>query len=137
MEATLPSLITKTAPSEAKGTAVGVYSSTQFLGIFLGGAAGGWIHQSAGSGSVFACSGGLALLWLLVAVTMKQPSYLTTRMIRIGAGRAVDAADLAARLRQVPGVAEVVVNVEEALAYLKVDTRAFDAAMAQSLAGAT
>ena len=137
MEATLPSLITKTAPSEAKGTAVGVYSSTQFLGIFLGGVAGGWIHQSAGSGSVFACSGGLALLWLLVAVTMKQPSYLTTRMIRIGAGRAVDAADLAARLRQVPGVAEVVVNVEEALAYLKVDTRAFDAAMAQSLAGAT
>jgi len=136
MEATLPSLVTKTAPSEAKGTAVGIYSSTQFLGIFLGGVIGGWVHQTAGSSSVFACSGGLALLWLLVAGTMKQPSYLTTRLIRIGDGRAVDAEDLAARLRQVPGVAEAVVSAEEALAYLKVDSRAFDAAMAYSLLGA-
>ena len=137
MEASLPSLITKTAPPEAKGTAAGIYSSLQFLGIFVGGVVGGWVHQTAGSGSVFAWSGGLALLWLLVAATMKQPSYLTTRLIRIGNGRSVDAEELAARLRQVPGVAEAVVIAEEQLAYLKVDSRAFDAAMAQSLVGAT
>jgi len=131
MEASLPSLVTKAAPPAAKGTATGIYSSLQFLGIFAGGVAGGWVHQRAGSGSVFAWSGGLALLWLLVAVRMKPPSYLTTRLIRIG-GR-VDAEQLAARLRQVPGVAEAVVIPEEELAYLKVDSKVFDAAMAQSL----
>jgi predicted MFS family arabinose efflux permease len=137
MEASLPSLVTKTAPPEAKGTAAGIYSSSQFLGIFVGGVVGGWLHQTAGNGSVFAWSGGLALLWLLVASTMKQPSYLTTRLIRIGDGQAVDAEELAARLRQVAGVAEVVVIAEDELAYLKVDPRDFDAAMAQSLVGTT
>ncbi len=135
MEASLPSLVTKTAPPDAKGTAAGIYSSAQFLGIFVGGVVGGWVHQIAGSGSVFAWSGALALLWLLVAVTMKQPSYLTTRLIRIGDGRAIAAEDLAAKLRLLPGVAEAVVIAEEDLAYLKVDSRTFDAALARSLVG--
>jgi MFS family permease len=137
MEASLPSLVTKTAPPGAKGTAAGIYSSAQFIGIFVGGVVGGWVHLIEGIGSVFAWSGGLALLWLLVAVTMKQPSYLTTRLIRIGNGRAVAAEDLAAKLRQVPGVAEAVVIAEEDLAYLKVDSRTFDAAMVRSLVGAS
>jgi MFS family permease len=135
MEASLPSLVTKTAPPEAKGTATGIYSSLQFLGIFIGGVVGGWV-QSTGSGNVFVWSGGLALLWLLIAATMRQPSYLTTRLIRLGEGRAVDAQELAARLSQVPGVADAVVIADEQLAYLKVDSRTFDAAMAQSLVGA-
>ena len=42
MEALLPSLVTKFAPAEAKGAATGVYSSSQFFGIFAGGAGGGW-----------------------------------------------------------------------------------------------
>ncbi len=137
MEASLPSLVTKTAPPEAKGTATGIYSSAQFLGIFIGGVAGGWILETEGSGSIFAWSGGLALLWLVIAATMKQPSYLTTRLIRIGSKRIVDAEHLAAKLRQVPGVAEAVVIVEEHLAYLKVDSKIFDAASAQSLVEST
>ncbi len=135
MEASLPSLITKTAPPAAKGTAAGIYSSLQFFGIFIGGVVGGWVHQSAGSGAVFAMSGGIALLWLLIAATMRQPSYLTTRLMRIHDGRAVDALELAAKLRRVPGVAEAVVIAEEQIAYLKIDSRAFDSAMAQSLIG--
>ena len=78
----------------------------------------------------------LTLLWLLAAATMKQPSYLTTRLVPIADGKANDAESLAARLRKVPGVAEAVVIAEEKLAYLKVDSRSFDAAMAASLAGA-
>ena len=137
MEASLPSLITKTAPPAAKGTAAGVYSSSQFLGIFVGGVVGGWIQQRSGSGSVFVWSGALALLWLLLAATMKPPSYLTTRLIRIGGDRAIDAEGLAARLRQVAGVTEAVVIADERLAYLKVDTKVFDAVSAQTLVGAT
>jgi MFS family permease len=136
MEASLPSLITKTAPPDAKGTAMGLYSSAQFLGIFAGGVAGGWVHQHWSTAGVFALTAVLALLWLLAAATMAQPSYLTTRLVPIGDGYAGDAT-LAARLRQVPGVAEAVVIAEEKLAYLKVDSKSFDAAMAASVAGAS
>jgi MFS family permease len=134
MEASLPSLITKTAPPDAKGTAMGLYSSLQFLGIFAGGAIGGWADQNGGSAAVFALTAAMALAWLVAAATMKQPSYLTTRLVAIGEGSEADA--LAARLREVPGVAEAVVVVEERLAYLKVDAKSFDAKLAESLAGA-
>jgi len=136
MEASLPSLITKAAPADAKGTAMGLYSSLQFLGIFVGGVVGGLAHQRGGDSAVFALTAALALIWLIAAATMAPPSYLTTRLVPIADGRAGDAASLAARLRQVPGVAEAVVIADEKLAYLKVDSRSFDAAMAQSLAGA-
>lgn len=136
MEASLPSLITKAAPAEAKGTAMGVYSSLQFLGIFAGGIIGGWAHQRGGDTAVFALTGIMALVWLLAAATMAQPSYLTTRLLPVAGVSAGDIESLAARLRQVPGVAEAVVIADEKLAYLKVDSRSFDAAKAASLAGA-
>jgi MFS family permease len=137
MEASLPSLITKVAPPDAKGTAMGLYSSLQFFGIFVGGIVGGWANQTGGSAAVFALTAVLALLWLIAAATMRQPSYLTTRLLPIGGGQTTDAESLAAKLRQVPGVAEAVVIAEEKLAYLKVDSKTFDAAMAASLAGAS
>jgi MFS family permease len=136
MEASLPSLITKMAPPDAKGTALGLYSSLQFLGIFAGGVVGGFAHQRGGDGAVFLTTAAIALVWLVAAATMAQPSYLTTRLISLADGRERDAETLAAKLRQVPGVAEVVVIAEEKLAYLKVDAKSFDAAMAQALAGA-
>ena len=58
MEASLPSLITKAAPADAKGTAMGLYSSLQFLGIFVGGIIGGLAHQHGGSAGVFALDRG-------------------------------------------------------------------------------
>jgi predicted MFS family arabinose efflux permease len=137
MEASLPSLITKAAPPEAKGTAMGLYSSAQFLGIFVGGVVGGWAHLHDGTGGVFALTAALAFAWLIAALTMAQPSYLTTRLVPIANGKAGDAAGLAARLRALPGVAEAVVIAEENLVYLKVDSRAFDAAKAEAVAGAS
>ncbi len=137
MSATLPSLITKTAPLGARGTASGVYSSSQFLGIFIGGVMGGWAHQRAGDSGVFALTSALAVLWLAAAATMARPSYLATRLVRISDAQAAHAESLAASLRQITGVAEAVVIAEEKLAYLKVDARAFDAAKAEALAGAT
>ena len=132
MEANLPSLITKNAPPDAKGTATGVYSSSQFLGIFAGGVLGGLAHQYLGDTGVFGLSAAIAAIWLVVAATMAPPSYLTTKLLRIGA--AADADALAARLKRLPGVAEAVVDREERLAYLKVDSKLFDAAAAQALA---
>ena len=133
MEASLPSLVTKIAPATSKGTATGVYSSAQFLGIFAGGVVGGWVQQRIGPTAVFEAAGALALLWLLVAATMRRPSYLTVRLVRIGSG--ADAGRLSARLLQVPGVAEAVVVPEEGVAYLKVDSKRFDEQQAETVAG--
>ena len=74
MEASLPSLVTKTAPAGSKGTATGIYSSSQFLGIFVGGVVGGWVHQTAGTAAVFLFSAAVAIIWLLVAATMRGPA---------------------------------------------------------------
>lgn len=137
MEASLPSLVTKAAPSGCTGTATGVYSSLQFLGIFVGGVAGGWLNQVDGAAAVFVFAAVLAGLWLVAALTMRQPSHLASRVVRIGKRAAADAGRLSAQLRQVPGVAEALVVPEEGLAYLKVDPKIFDRARAESVAGAT
>jgi MFS family permease len=136
MEAILPSLITKVAPAHVKGTAMGLYSSLQFLGIFIGGIVGGFAHQRGGSTAVFVLTALLALIWLLVAAGMAQPSFVTTRLIPIAENQAADAEALANKLRQVPGVVEAVIVADENLAYLKVDAKAFDAAQAEALARA-
>ena len=73
LEASLPSMISKSAPSSGKGTALGVYSSCQFLGIFTGGTLGGWLYGQLGVSSVFSACGVLALLWLVTASGMTFP----------------------------------------------------------------
>jgi predicted MFS family arabinose efflux permease len=74
MEASLPSLVTKAAPAGSTGTATGIYSSSQFLGIFAGGIAGGWLHEAAGIAGVFFFAAAVAVIWLLVVVRMHGPA---------------------------------------------------------------
>jgi len=71
LEATLPSLVSKTAPAEAKGTAMGVYSTSQFSGAFFGGLVGGWIHAEFGLSAVFLMGVLACLCWLLIASGMQ------------------------------------------------------------------
>lgn len=138
LEATLPSLISKLAPPDSKGTAMGFYSSSQFFGAFLGGAVGGWLQGRAGVAGVFLFAGAATLLWLLVAVSMRSPRYLTTHLIQVGRMDAQRARLLAQRFTQVRGVAEAVVIGEEGVAYLKVDKHALDEdALALAAAGAS
>jgi len=79
LEASLPSLISKTSPPAAKGTAAGVYSSMQFLGTFAGAVAGGFVSQHFGGPAVFLLCGLLTLSWLLVAWPMQAPAAVSLR----------------------------------------------------------
>ncbi|MFC1773424.1 MFS transporter [Pseudomonadota bacterium] len=126
LEAILPSLISKTAPPDRKGTAMGVYSSAQFFGAFVGGAVGGILHGSYGMGSVFLFCSLVALAWVLFASTMQRPNYLGTRLLRIGPQDPANAQELAQRISAVRGVAEAVVIPEDAVAYLKIDQDSLD-----------
>jgi len=128
LEASLPSLVSKVAPAESKGTAMGVYSSGQFLGAFAGGALGGVMLEQAGYAGVFALCAAAALLWLLVAGSMREPRYLASYLLNIGSVDAQQARRLAIDLTRVRGVAEAVVIPEDGVAYLKVDNHALDEA---------
>lgn len=73
LEAMLPSLVSRTAPENAKGTAIGVYSTLQFVGTFVGASVGGWIAQHHGNAMVFTFCALVALAWLAVALGMRVP----------------------------------------------------------------
>ena len=67
LEASLPSLVSRLAPLRGKGAALGVYNTAQALGLFAGGALGGWMQSRWGGGAVFAMCAALLVLWLAAA----------------------------------------------------------------------
>lgn len=126
LEASLPSLVAKTAPPDKKGTAMGIYSSSQFFGAFSGGAAGGWLHGSLGVAGVFVFCAIVAGIWFMLALTMANPRYLSSQMLNVGPISEDDGRRIATELMAVRGVAEAVVRAEEGVAYLKVDSQVVD-----------
>lgn len=73
LEASLPSLVSRTAPASAKGLALGVYNTTQSIGLFTGGAVGGWLFGRFGATGIFVFCAVLMLVWLLAASAMTVP----------------------------------------------------------------
>ncbi|MEJ2465225.1 MAG: MFS transporter [Candidatus Thiodiazotropha sp.] len=126
LEASLPSLVAKVAPGQRKGTAMGVYSSSQFFGAFLGGVLGGWFHTHYGNEGTFLFCAAMAGLWLLVAWGMSDPSYLSNYLLRVGKLDESQMSDLTTELKSIDGVADVVIIPEDEIAYLKVDLQQVD-----------
>ncbi|WP_100623288.1 MFS transporter [Candidatus Coxiella mudrowiae] len=123
LEATLPSLISKIAPIRQKGTALGIYSSAQFLGIFLGASLGGWIFGHFQWIGVFIFCAIIALLWLVLAITMQNPTYLCTVIIKLDDYLKQNLASLKENLHTIPGISEAAVLTHENLIYLKIDKK--------------
>ncbi len=126
LEASLPALISRAAPVEAKGLALGVYSSVQFLGTFVGATAGGFISQHLGALWVFGFCAAMSVVWLAVAIGMRAPDANGTRTYNVPRMDASRADGLSRRLAGVPGVREAMVLAAEGVAYLKVDSARFD-----------
>lgn len=120
LEATLPSLVSKLAPAGSKGTATGIYSTAQFLGAFIGGAAGGALLQWQNAEFVLAAGAAIVLLWWLIARPMTPPRYLASMLLPLNGA---DSAALSDTLEQIEGVAEVLVVPTEGMVYLKVDSQ--------------
>ena len=74
LEATQPSLISRLAPAHARGAALGVYNTLQSLGLFAGGALGGWLVKAGGPQAVLVATSALALLWLLAGWAQVVPA---------------------------------------------------------------
>lgn len=136
MEASLPSLISKAAPAGSKGTAMGVYSSSQFFGIFIGGTLGGWMYGHFGLDGVFLFTALIAAAWLVIAARMANPGHFSSRLLSFERMSETEAAGLSEVLRRVPGVVEAEVIAEDGIAYLKVDRHKLDEVALSSLTAA-
>jgi len=126
LEASLPSLVSKIAPAQAKGTAMGVYNTSQAFGLFVGGAVGGFLSHNFGYGAVFAFGAALSAAWLYLAATMRAPQAVSSKMFHVAEMSADRARELTHKLMTVRGVAEAIVVAEEGVAYLKVNMAGWD-----------
>lgn len=133
LEAKLPSLISVIAPLAARGTAMGVYSSVQFLGAFFGASVGGALMQFIGGDAVFIFSMSLLLLWLIIASGMQSPASLRTKMYHLPELDDAAASELRQHLVKLAGVREVMVVAAERMACLKVDMKEFDETAVEQL----
>ncbi|VAX76526.1 Inner membrane transport protein YajR [Serratia symbiotica] len=122
LEAILPSLISKESPAGYKGTAMGAYSTSQFIGVAIGGSLGGWLYSLEGTKLVFVAGALIAALWFLISITMKEPPYVSTLRIPLSA-LAVKDLTLESRLKAQVGVVEATIVREEHSAYIKVDLK--------------
>lgn len=73
LEASLPSLISRFASPALRGAALGVYSTSQFLGAFLGGVVGGALYGSYGAPGTFLFCGAVAGAWFLLTLGLRAP----------------------------------------------------------------
>ena len=122
LEALLPSLVSRIAPAHARGAAIGVYNTTQTLGLFFGGLMGGWVADRYGVAAVFTTCALLAALWGTVAAGMRPlrapVNELSSLTFSIAAE--VDLDGLSEALARVRGVREAEILPAERIARLKV-----------------
>lgn len=137
LEALLPSMVSKMAAPGFKGTSMGVYSTCQFLGAFVGGAGGGWLLGNYGDSAVYTVACGMIALWLVFAWGMKQPSYLQSVTLQLRNADELEPAAWVSRLLTIAGVEEAVVVAEDRAAYLKVDNTRLDREQLMQLSQAT
>jgi len=126
LEASLPSLISKFAPAGFKGSAMGLYSTSQFLGAFIGGVLGGYLSEHMSLAGVFWGLMPLLLVWFGLVATMAKPKHLTSYMVNLNNQDQGSSIELENKLLALPGVDEVVIMLKEQAAYLKVDNKTFD-----------
>ncbi len=125
LEALFPSLVSRLAPAAARGSAMGIYSSSQFFGAFVGGAGGGFLFGEWGHQGLFSAMAVFCGVWLLVLRALQPPKSVTTHRHNLSATEMADQERIMGELRSLPGVIEVVLAIDEQVAYMKVDKTRF------------
>lgn len=130
MEASLPSWLSKVAPAGAKGSAMGIYSSMQFLGAFVGGSLGGWILADFDREILFVGLALLMIIWAVIIWLTSPPQHLTS--VRMAVRNTTSERQLK-QLTALTGVSEVSLLASEGAIYLKVSAEAFDMNQASAI----
>jgi len=123
LEAMLPSMISRLAPAASKGSAMGVYNTFQFMGVFFGGFIGGLVYGKYGMPAVFVVCAVLLIVWAYLIYSAPKMRLLDSLVVNVkrDAGRGCEAL-----LKTVGGVEEVIIIKDESMAYLKVDSQLLD-----------
>ena len=132
LEAMLPATVARIAPADMKGTAMGLFSSAQFIGAFVGGLLGGVLLATGNYATVFAWLAAILVIWLLVALTMKTPKYLASKIVSLKDLDQDELAHFVERASSIAGVHEVSIYEIDRVAYLKVE-KGFDDTELQAL----
>ncbi|MCK8103184.1 MFS transporter [Pseudoalteromonas sp. 2CM36K] len=135
LEATMPALVSRIAPASQKGSAMGGYSSSQFLGAFLGGMLGGYVAQTTSTQAVFAAAALVGVIWLIIAWKMQVPPKSKVISLMTQLDSEEQAQTLASQLVALPGVIEATVVRDESRSYLKINDKEFDLDQARRVAG--
>jgi predicted MFS family arabinose efflux permease len=123
LEALLPSWLSKVCPVGNRGTAMGIYSSCQFLGTFTGGILGGFALANVGIDGLFWLLGLMLLFWCFVASSMASPKPLQTLILQVGETKAND---FVKSISNIVGVEDILLIEGEDLAYVKVNKNLID-----------
>ena len=126
LEATMPSILSRIAPAGLKGSVMGVYSSSQFLGAFVGGILGGFIASQYGEQTIFLVMAIASLVWLLLTFGMQKLKKSKSFSFATSITCEQEAEQMAEQLINMPGVIEATLVHTEAVAYLKVDEKSVD-----------
>lgn len=133
LEATMPTTLSRIAPAGDKGSAMGVYSSSQFLGAFVGGLFGGVIQKYFDGETVFLFSAGLLIFWFLVALGMTPLKKSKSLSFTIHFNDESHAQSIAEQLSKTQGVLESNIVYSDSVAYLKIDEKIVDLEKIKSL----
>ena len=125
LEAVQPSLVAKYSSVNNKGTAMGVFSTAQFLGIFAGGSLGGLVANYWGIQGVLFFGALVAALWLVVALGLPQPKFYQSRIFKLNKNALLDPTKTTQLLNQIAGIKESAISLDEKVVYLKVDKDEF------------
>jgi len=123
LEATLPSWLSKVCPAGSRGTAMGIYSTSQFMGAFVGGTLGGWSLQQFGITGVFLLVAVVLTFWWFLSLSLKSPRPLQTLVLQVGE---MEHRDFVKIISNIVGVEDILVVKGESLAYAKVDKKTVD-----------
>lgn len=135
LEATMPALLSRIAPAGVKGSVMGVYSSSQFLGAFVGGIIGGFVMSLYGEKAIFLVMGIASLIWLVLSFGMQKLKKSKSFSFVTNISCEDKADEMAEVLISMPGVIEATLVHDDigsdiegsvAVAYLKVDEKIVD-----------
>ena len=126
LEATLPVQLSKTVGAGFRGTAMGVYSSCQFAGIFAGGLVGGMLISIQDFSFMLAVNSVVCLFWFVIMLKIKTQKNSESRVLEYGDSTGWSANEIVEQLSSTQGVEDVVIMPEQRTVYLKVDRSSFD-----------
>ncbi|MDO4998207.1 MAG: MFS transporter [Neisseria sp.] len=136
LEASQPSMVSKIAPAQLKGTAMGVYNTLQSVGLFVGGVVGGRLLQTAGLSAVLLFVAAMTALWLWIAMKSPAPKPIKNLAYGLPSTWRDKQDELHSRLQNVAGIEQIAFSDDGETVYIKALQKGFDEENVKKILGA-